>query len=155
MRDLASLMSSTGVQVPEGWGKKASNPCLWSGVSCSASESFLFSVVTKLNLSNSGISSPMILACICPLDTLQSLDFSRNSIADLPARFVTSDCDMMASLTALNLSSNRLIDQLQDFSGFRQLEILDLSFNYLNGSVGTKLSCLRRLRSLNLAPYFQ
>uniref|UniRef100_A0A0E0MDI6 Leucine-rich repeat-containing N-terminal plant-type domain-containing protein n=1 Tax=Oryza punctata TaxID=4537 RepID=A0A0E0MDI6_ORYPU len=148
MRNLSNAVSTTMWN----WNTTNSNPCLWSGVICSKSmdSSSSGSTITQLSLSGFGLSYSAILASICSLDTLQVLDVSGNSFSKLPDVF-TSRCPMMASLTALNLSQDQLDGPLSDFSSFDQLEVLDLSFNFLNGDAGTKLSSLHRLRSLNLS----
>lgn len=58
---------------------------------------------------------------------------------------------MNTGLRLLNFSSNRLAGGIGDFSGFSQLEFLDLSFNSFGGSVTTQLSVLPKLRSLNFS----
>lgn len=131
MRDISSLVSSgnstMALSLTKSWNT-SSNPCLWSGVICSSSHglnSSASAVVTRLSLSGFGLSNTTIRASICPLDTLQSLDLSKNYFADLQGQF--SPCPMKAGLRALNLSSNKLAGQLSEFSSFPKLEVLDLS----------------------------
>lgn len=83
MRDISSLVSTSNstmaISLTKSWNT-SSNPCLWSGVICSSSHglnSSASAVVTRLSLSGFGLSNTTILASICPLDTLQSLDLSK------------------------------------------------------------------------------
>ncbi|XP_047046788.1 leucine-rich repeat receptor-like tyrosine-protein kinase PXC3 [Lolium rigidum] len=134
-----------------GWNTTASNPCLWSGIACSPSDSTSFSAVTGIALSGYGISNSSVLASICALDTLLSLDLSRNSLAGLGDRFLGPSCSMKEGLRSLNLSSNQLAASLADLSGFPRLEVLDLSFNHVRGNLSTELGRFPQLRSLNLS----
>ncbi|KAF7064331.1 hypothetical protein CFC21_070676 [Triticum aestivum] len=143
MRDLWRYVGSAG------WNTTVSNPCLWRGIGCSPSNSSSFSVVTEVDLSGCSISNPTLFASLCSLDTLQSLDLSKNYFADLTDHF--SRCPMTAGLRVLNFSSNRLVGRLSDLSDFSRLEVLDLSFNSFTGTVTTQLSVMPRLRSLNLS----
>nr|CAB3502709.1 unnamed protein product [Digitaria exilis] len=77
--------------------------CNWPGVTCSRSGSGSSLVVTNIKLSNCGMSNKSIFASICSIDTLQSLDLSRNSFTDLGD---LTSCRMKEGLRSLNLSSN-------------------------------------------------
>lgn len=118
----------------------------WNGVNCSSSS--ITAVVTQLSMSGVGLSDATILSSICQLDTLRSLDLSKNFFTSLPGQH--PPCPMKDGLQTLNFSSNRLSGQPGNFSGFPNLEVLDLSFNYLGGSISTQLTYLLKLRSLNL-----
>ncbi|CAL4911303.1 unnamed protein product [Urochloa decumbens] len=127
-----------------------SNPCAWNGVSCTRSGSSW--VVTNITLSNYGISDSSIFASICCIQTLQSLDLSRNALTDLSTQFFTSSCAMKEGLCLLNLSTNQLRHPLSDLSGFRQLEVLDLSSNFFTSTnLSTDLGSFPKLMSLNLS----
>nr|TKW38504.1 hypothetical protein SEVIR_1G119200v2 [Setaria viridis] len=129
-----------------------SNSCDWAGVSCSRSGSSSSLVVTNITLSNYGISNPSILASLCLLDTLLSLDLSRNNFTDLGDKFSTTSCHMKKGLLSLNLSSNQLSHRLSEFSGLPQLEVLDLSFNlFTDGNLSSDFGSFPKLRSLNLS----
>uniref|UniRef100_A0ACD5Y5K4 Uncharacterized protein n=1 Tax=Avena sativa TaxID=4498 RepID=A0ACD5Y5K4_AVESA len=134
-----------------GWNTTASNPCLWSGITCSPSDSNSSSVVTGIALPGYGISNSSVFASICALDTLLSLDLSKNSLADLGDRFSAPSCSMKEGLRSLNLSSNQLATSLGDLSGLPQLEVLDLSFNHVKGNLSIELARFPQLRSLNLS----
>lgn len=144
MRNLLSLVGGE-----TGWNTTVSNPCLWSGIACSPSNSTSSFVVTGIDLSGRGISNPTVLASICAIDTLRSLDLSKNYFTNLTDHYFS--CPMNTGLRLLNFSSNRLAGGIGDFSGFSQLEFLDLSFNSFGGSVTTQLSVLPKLRSLNFS----
>ncbi|KAL5206813.1 hypothetical protein ABZP36_035022 [Zizania latifolia] len=146
MKELSAL-----VLLSARWNTSDSNPCRWDGVNCSSSKSNSFSVVANLTLSSFSLSNSAIFAPLCSLDTLQSLDLSKNSFTNLSHQFFTSSCSMKAGLRSLNLSSNRLATPLGDFSGFPLLEVLDLSFNSFSGDVRTQLNSLPKMRSLNLS----
>ncbi|KAK3139476.1 hypothetical protein QOZ80_5AG0383890 [Eleusine coracana subsp. coracana] len=109
------------------------DPCDWRGVDCSSSGSGSL-VVTNLTLPSLGISSSGVFAIICPLQTLLSLDLSKNFITNFPNQSFSSPCAMSARLKQLNLSSNRLSGRLANFSIFPKLEVLDLSFNKFSDS---------------------
>ncbi|KAF8658109.1 hypothetical protein HU200_059575 [Digitaria exilis] len=95
------------------------------------------------------MSNSSIFASICSIDTLQSLDLSRNFFTDLGD---LTSCHMKEGLRSLNLSSNRLSQPLSDLSQFLQLEVLDLSINsFTCGNLNTYLSSFPNLRSLNLS----
>ncbi|CAL4896636.1 unnamed protein product [Urochloa decumbens] len=128
----------------------SSNPCNWSKVSCTRSGSSW--VVTSITLSNYGINDSSIFASICRLETLQSLDLSRNTLTDLSTQFFTSSCAMKEGLRLLNLSTNQLRHPLSDLSGFRQLKVLDLSSNFFTSkNLSTDLGSFPKLMSLNLS----
>ncbi|CAN6335733.1 unnamed protein product [Urochloa humidicola] len=128
----------------------SSNPCHWNRVSCTRSGSSW--VVTSISLSNYGISDSSIFASLCRIQTLQSLDLSRNSFTDLSTQLFPSSCSMKESLHLLNLSSNQLSHKLSDFLGFRQLEVLDLSSNFFSSTnLSTDLGSFPKLMSLNLS----
>nr|CAB3459567.1 unnamed protein product [Digitaria exilis] len=93
--------------------------CNWTGVACSRSGSGSSLVVTNITLCNYGMSNSSIFASICSIDTLQSLDLSRNFFTDLGD---LTSCHMKEGLRSLNLSSNRLSQPLSDLSQFLQLE---------------------------------
>ncbi|CAN6326008.1 unnamed protein product [Urochloa humidicola] len=127
-----------------------SNPCTWNGVNCTRSGSSW--VVTNITLSNYGISDSSIFASICRLETLQSLDLSRNALTNLSTQFFTSSCSMKEGLRLLNLSTNQLRHPLSDLSGFGQLKVLDLSLNFFTSTnLSTDLGSFPKLTSLNLS----
>ncbi|CAL4896634.1 unnamed protein product [Urochloa decumbens] len=128
----------------------SSDPCNWNRVSCTRSGSSW--VVTSITLSNYGISDSTIFASICRLETLQSLDLSRNALTDLSTQFFPASCSMKEGLRLLNLSTNQLRHPLSDLSGFRQLEVLDLSSNFFTSTnLSTDLGYFPKLMSLNLS----
>ncbi|XP_044980576.1 LRR receptor-like serine/threonine-protein kinase RGI2 [Hordeum vulgare subsp. vulgare] len=149
MRNLSSMVSAMAPW--SNWNTTDSNPCLWSGVTCSVPSKRPGSsaVVLHLSMSRFGLSNSTILACLCSLDTLESLDLSQNRFTDLPRQF--SSCPLGARLRTLNLSYAQLPGPLGDFTRFRKLEVFDFSFSLLSGNVNKQLSSLPRLRSLNLS----
>lgn len=128
-----------------------SNPCDWSGVTCSPSGHGSSLVVTNLTLHGFEISFSAIFASICHLETLQFLDLSMNSISTLPDYSFPFPCEMNTGLLRLNLSYNQLPGPLANFPVFRKLEVLDLSFNSFTRGVLNELIYLPNLRSLNLS----
>ena len=144
--DIASLVNSESANTR--WNT-AENPCNWKGISCINSSSS--SVVTSIALTNYGLSDSSIFAHLCRLDTLQSLDLSRNSFTNLSAQFfANSSCSMKEGLQSLNLSTNQLANSLSDLSHFPQLEVLDLSFNsFASRSLSADLGSFPKLRSFN------
>lgn len=125
---------------------KEPNPCSWKGVGCN----FDNSSVTNIHLSGYSISSGDFLPAICQIDTLRELDFSQNSFNRIPELFI-KDCGGISGLRSLNFSNNRLDGSLPTFVGFKRLEILDLSFNAMNGSISLQLDELVSLKCLNLS----
>ncbi|GAA0142714.1 transmembrane signal receptor [Lithospermum erythrorhizon] len=125
---------------------KSSNPCFWSGVSCS-NDAF----ITKLSFSSFQISSSDILHVVCGIDSLESLDLSNNHFSSITSEFLNS-CGRLDGLKELNFSRNKLSGSLPSFQGFLKLELLDLSHNSLSGKVDMQLNDgLDSLKSLNLS----
>lgn len=157
MRELSAAVSATAPWAS--WNTTDPNPCLWSGVTCSMPppppsnnrSGSSAAALLRLSMSGFGLSDSSVPASLCSLDTLESLDLSRNrfTITDLPQNL--SSCSLGAGLRALNLSYAQLAGPLGDFAGFRRLELLDLSFSYLTGNVSKQLSSLPKLRILNLS----
>ncbi|XP_066356581.1 MDIS1-interacting receptor like kinase 1-like isoform X2 [Miscanthus floridulus] len=146
MNDIASLVNSESGNTR--WNT-AENLCNWKGISCINSSSS--SVITSIALTNYGLSDSSIFAHLCRLDTLQSLDLSRNSFTNLSAQFfANSSCSMKEGLQSLNLSTNQLANSLSDLSHFPQLEVLDLSFNsFASRNLSADLGDFPKLRSFN------
>lgn len=133
-KEQVAIMMNLSSFVGDSWSSNT-NICYWTGVTCSRSRSGSSMVVADITLSNYGICNPSIFASLCYLDTLLSLDLSRNFITNLGDKFSTTSCRMKEGLLSLNLSSNQLSHRLSDFSGFSQLEILDLSLNYFTSKI--------------------
>ncbi|KAL3737083.1 hypothetical protein ACJRO7_025930 [Eucalyptus globulus] len=122
------------------------DPCKWKGVTCNPDNSS----VIKLSLSGLSLASPDILPVICQIGSLQVLDLSDNNLGSLPAEFITS-CGKIGGLWRLNFSRNALVGPLPSFTGFVGLEVLDLSYNKMSGSIGSELDGLVKLSCLNLS----
>lgn len=122
------------------------DPCGWKGVTCSRDNSS----VIELSLSGFSLASSGFLSVICQIDSLQVLDLSDNHLGSLPAEFITS-CGKIVWLNRLNFSRNALVGPLPSFTGFVGLEVLDLSYNQMNGNIDSKLDGLVKLKSLNLS----
>ncbi|KAJ1265107.1 hypothetical protein BS78_08G053400 [Paspalum vaginatum] len=143
MRDIASLVNSES-----SWSTGDSDPCFWSGISCSSSGSS----VVGITLSNYGISNSSIFAPLCRLDSLQILDLSRNYLTDLTTQFFSPSCSMKEGLRFLNLSNNQISRPLSNLSGFPLLLVLDLSFNsFTSGNLSADLGSFPNLKSLNIS----
>lgn len=125
---------------------KEPNPCSWKWIGCNSDNSS----VTHIFLSGSSLSSDNFLPVVCQIDTLLALDVSQNGLNRIPEQFI-KDCGGISGLRLLNFSSNRLDGSLPTFVGFKRLEILDLSINSMNGSVGWQLDELVSLKCLNLS----
>ena len=122
------------------------DPCSWQGVNCSSGNSS----VTKISLSGFSLTSSDFLPVLCQIDSLESLDLSKNQLFSIPEGFIT-DCGKIAGLKLLNFSRNVLPGPLPTFQGFVGLESLDLSFNKFTGNIGLQLDGLGSLKSLNLS----
>lgn len=121
-------------------------PCKWRGVTCNADNSS----ITGLSLPGLSLSSSDVLSTICNINSLEVLDLSNNKLRSIPSLFI-GPCGRIAGLRRLNFSWNNLVGSMPTFSGFLQLEFLDLSNNILSGRIGSELDGLIRLRSLNLS----
>ncbi|KAJ1265109.1 hypothetical protein BS78_08G053600 [Paspalum vaginatum] len=146
LRDIERHVNSESASTR--WNTTDSNPCLWRGIQCSNSGSSVISIT----LSNYGISNSSIFDSLCRLDSLQTLDLSRNSLTDLTTQFSSPSCSMKEGLRFLNLSSNQLRSKLSNLLGFPHLEVLDLSSNYFtSGNLSADSGSFPRLKSLNLS----
>lgn len=133
---------------PSSWSASStSDPCEWSGVTCTGASP---SKVTGLSLSGLRQSDSSSLRLICKLHSLRSLNLAGNSFTNITADFI-DDCGKLPGLKVLNFSRNKISGFLPDFSGFRALETLDFSYNLLEGSVSSQLEGLGKLGSLNLS----
>ena len=122
------------------------DPCSWQGVNCSSGNSS----VTKISLSGFSLKSSDFLPLLCQIDSLESLDLSKNQLLSIPEGFITA-CGKIVGLKLLNFSRNGLSGPLPTFQGFVPLESLDLSFNKFTGNIGLQLDGLISLKSLNLS----
>ncbi|KXG23129.1 hypothetical protein SORBI_3008G060200 [Sorghum bicolor] len=149
-----AIMKNLSRVVGDSWGF-STNMCLWVGVACSCSGSGSSMVVTNITLSNYGISDTSIFSSLCLLDTLLSLDLSRNSFTNLGDKFSDTSCRMKEGLLSLNLSHNHhnhLSGAIPSDLGFSsELAILDLSYNNLSGEVPSSLWNLQSLTQLVLS----
>lgn len=148
MTKLYEMLQNTSGNSSFPWGfvNKSSNPCSWKGVTCNSRNSS----VVKLSLSLFSISSSEILPVVCQIDSLESLDLSKNSVSSIPDAFMSA-CGGINGLKLLNFSMNKLVGSLPTFNGFQMLEYLDLSGNLLNGNITLQLDELDSLKSLNLS----
>lgn len=99
MRKLSSMVSNMAPWTI--WNTSDSNPCLWSGVTCYVPSQHSGSSAGVLHLSMSafGLSDSTALASsICSLDTLQSLDLSKNRFTDFPQQLVSCPLDCACSI---------------------------------------------------------
>ncbi|GKV32310.1 hypothetical protein SLEP1_g40925 [Rubroshorea leprosula] len=127
---------------------KEPNPCLWQGVTCGDPPKN--SSIISLSLYGFGLSSSDFLSEVCRIDSLRSLNLSNNNLESISDGFFNS-CGGIDGLKVLDFSSNRLVGPLPAFRNFVGLEVLDLSFNNLNGEINSQLSQLVSLKSLNLS----
>ncbi|XP_073003752.1 uncharacterized protein [Typha latifolia] len=149
MKNLSKNLLSMGVTSGQ-WNTTDPNPCRWDRVICSNGPN---SVVTQLSFTGLSLSNTTFFDLLCHLDSLRYLNLSLNNIATIPNSFF-SDCNGLLGLKSLNLSYNRLRGPLGSFASFVNLEILDLSSNFLVGTVDTQLVSWSRLKSLNLSLNF-
>ncbi|KAG8089540.1 hypothetical protein GUJ93_ZPchr0011g28638 [Zizania palustris] len=130
MRDiLSSASTAMASPVTYNWST-SSNPCQWSGVHCSPAAS------TSTAVCHQALAPDMALQChvlasICRLDTLQSLNLEE-LLHRSAGQF--SPCPMKAGLQELDLSSNNLSGHIGNFSGFHKLEVIDLPCPNNHGS---------------------
>ncbi|GKD88316.1 leucine-rich repeat receptor-like tyrosine-protein kinase PXC3, partial [Tanacetum coccineum] len=127
----------------------STNPCSWSGVSCTSNNTS----ITKLSLASLSISNGNVdnswSSLVCDIPTLESLDISNNQLNLIPRPFLLTSCGA-GGLKALNVSNNGLTGSLPTFQG--PLEVLDLSRNsFDNVFIDSQIDGLNELRSLNIS----
>ncbi|KAL8159101.1 hypothetical protein V2J09_000638 [Rumex salicifolius] len=122
------------------------DPCeSWIGVTCSDDNS----TISKLSLSNLQLTNSTFLPFVCQIDTLESLDVSKNLLPSIPNDFFAS-CGQIKGLELLNFSLNNISGSFPAFNRFTALESLDLSYNTFSGEIGETLNGLIRLKNLTL-----
>ncbi|KAI3733161.1 hypothetical protein L1987_64379 [Smallanthus sonchifolius] len=128
-----------------------SNPCSWTGVACTPNGSSI------INLSLSSFSLSDVVndsswsSLVCQIETLRSLDLSNNNLASIPPLLLSSCGDSLEVLN-LNFSSNGLTGLLTSFlSGFRSLQVLDLSHNFFEGGIPERITEYRNISLLDLS----
>ncbi|KAF7806226.1 putative LRR receptor-like serine/threonine-protein kinase [Senna tora] len=128
------------------WNTSSSNPCEWSGISCTTSLNGGTARVAGVDLSDSKISGK-IFQNFSLLTQLTHLDLSQNTLSgEIPA-----DLRQCRNLVYFNLSHNILSGEL-NLTGFKKLETLDLSVNRLEGDIGFNFpSICDNLVTLNLS----
>lgn len=126
---------------------KDPNPCSWRGVHCSSDNSS----IKMLSFNSFSLSTSEFLPLICKIPSLESLDVSNNQLSSVPEGFFYSGCGQSSFLRVLNFSRNNLSGSCPSLKGFRTLEFLDLSHNFLSGEIGLQLDGLDSLKSLNLS----
>ncbi|CAK8564303.1 unnamed protein product [Lathyrus sativus] len=121
----------------------SSSVCSWKGVFCDANKQH----VIELSFSGIGLTGPIPETTLGKLNSLQSLDLSRNKITALPSDFWS-----LTSLKRLNLSYNQISGSLTNNIGnFGLLETIDLSKNSFSEEIPEALSSLMSLKVLKLA----
>ncbi|XP_057443126.1 probable LRR receptor-like serine/threonine-protein kinase At1g74360 [Lotus japonicus] len=111
------------------WNKNSSNPCEWSGISCSLFNGTTWRVV-RVEISASEIAGT-IFQNFSHLTELTHLDLSWNSLSGV----IPEDLNRCQKLVFLNLSRNILEGEL-NLSGLKRLQTLDLSVNRIHGWIG-------------------
>ncbi|KAL1219451.1 Leucine-rich repeat receptor-like tyrosine-protein kinase PXC3 [Cardamine amara subsp. amara] len=152
--ELSSNQTSTMIELSRllnisDWNLPGSerNPCSWKGVMCSRPNN---GSVISLSLSGFDLSNSSFLPLVCQIETLETLDVSKNILSLIPDEFVTK-CETLVGLKHLNFSRNN-ISSSPSFQDFSKLEVLDFSYNFLSGKTGDYgLDRLVQLRSLNLS----
>ncbi|CAH2066880.1 unnamed protein product [Thlaspi arvense] len=121
--------------------KPTESPCVFRGVTCDP----FSGEVTGISLGNANLSGS-ISPAISSLTKLSTLSLPFNLITGrIPTEIVSC-----TNLKVLNLTSNRLSGKVPDFSPLKNLEILDVSVNFLNGEFQSWVGNLTRLVSLGL-----
>ncbi|KAM0944574.1 putative protein kinase RLK-Pelle-LRR-XI-1 family [Dioscorea sansibarensis] len=151
------------------WNSRDSNPCHWTGISCSPTAAGT-DTVTSINLSYSNLSGPFP-EVLCRLDNLTLINLSYNYInSTLPSflpcnslshldlsqnvltGFLPSSLSSLPSLIYLDLFGNNFTGPIpSSFSLFPSLQILSLTGNLLNGTIPAFLGDISTLRQLNLS----
>ena len=111
------------------WNKNTSNPCEWTGISCSLINRTSWRVVS-VDLSAS-FKGGEIFQNFSQLTELTHLDLSRNTLIGV----IPEDLRRCQKLVYLNLSHNILEGEL-NLTGLTSLQTLDLSTNRIQGELG-------------------
>ncbi|KAF2593201.1 hypothetical protein F2Q70_00045312 [Brassica cretica] len=121
--------------------KPSDSPCNFHGVTCNP----LSGEVTGISLENANLSGT-ISPAISSLTKLSTLSLPFNLISgEIPPEIL--NC---TNLRVLNLTTNRLSGAIPDFSPLSNLEVLDVSVNFLTGEFQSWVGNLTRLVSLGL-----
>lgn len=121
--------------------KPSDSPCTYHGVTCHP----LSGEVTGISLENANLTGS-ISPAISSLSKLTTLSLPFNLISGgIPPEIV--NC---TNLRVLNLTTNRLSGAIPDFSPLKNLEVLDVSVNFLTGEFQSWVGNLTRLVSLGL-----
>ncbi|KAH7847169.1 hypothetical protein Vadar_022770 [Vaccinium darrowii] len=136
MNNLYNLLQNSTGQSPFPWNS-TSDPCSWKGVTCNSDNSS----ITQLSLQFFSLSTPDFLPVLCQINSLESIDLSNNHLSSIPSGFMTG-CGNLSGLRGLNFSRNRLSSSLPSFDGFLKLEYLDLSHNFLVGTISLQMDGL-------------
>ncbi|KAF8111233.1 hypothetical protein N665_0076s0220 [Sinapis alba] len=117
------------------------SPCTYRGVTCHP----LSGEVTGISLENANLSGS-ISPAISSLTKLSTLSLPFNLISGgIPPEILSC-----TNLKVLNLTTNRLSGTIPDFSALKNLEVLDVSVNFLTGEFQSWVGSLTRLVSLGL-----
>ncbi|MFQ6657210.1 hypothetical protein Gotur_026991, partial [Gossypium turneri] len=101
----------------------------------------------ELYLSECGLDNDPSPTSANSTKSLVVLDLSRNSLSSVP-KWIFS----LHGLVSIDLSGNSLEGPIPDYFGnISFLEVLDLSFNFLNSSIPNSLYSLNRLQFLSLS----
>ncbi|KAJ0241054.1 Receptor protein-tyrosine kinase CEPR2 [Hirschfeldia incana] len=121
--------------------KPSDSPCNYHGVTCHP----LTGEVTGISLENSNLTGT-ISPAISSLTKLSTLSLPFNLISGgIPPEIL--NC---TNLRVLNLTTNRLSGAIPDFSSLKNLEVLDVSVNFLTGEFQSWIGNLTRLVSLGI-----
>lgn len=118
------------------WDQLNTNPCNWSGISCTDDGSGSGSRVTGIDLTYNNISGDLYNN-FSSLTALSHLDLSQNYIKGS----IPSDLSNCRNLVYLNLSHNMLDGEL-NLTGLSNLRILDLSVNRILGEIQTSFPAI-------------
>lgn len=121
--------------------KPSDSPCTFHGVTCHP----LSGEVTGITLENANLSGS-ISPAISSLSKLSTLSLPFNLISGVIPQEILN----CTSLRVLNLTSNRLSGAILDFSPLKNLEVLDVSVNFLTGEFQSWIGNLTQLLSLGL-----
>ncbi|KAJ1406274.1 Serine/threonine-protein kinase, active site [Sesbania bispinosa] len=127
------------------WNKNSSNPCEWSGISCSLFNGTTWRVVS-VDISASEIAGK-IFQNFSLLTELTHLDVSWNTLSgEIP-----EDLRKCHKLQYLNISRNILEGEL-NLTGLTRLQTLDLSVNRFHGDLGLNFPAIcDNLVTLNIS----